>query len=374
MKIRIGITGQNGFIGSHLYHTIRLLKEEFVLVDFDRLWFAQDDAMDAFVKQCDVIVHLAALNRHHNPSQLLDTNISLVIKLFNALERTHSNPQIVFSSSTQEFQENHYARSKKEGRILLADWASKHGACFTGLIIPNVFGPFAKPFYNSVVATFCYQIVNGQKPELITDADLDLIYIGELVEVIIEKIRSQENNLGYTVLHTSQIKVSAMLTMLRYFEASYLNEGTIPLLGGNKFDLNLLNTFRSYINPETYFPQKYISHADDRGVFVELIRNYNGGQVSFSTTLPGKIRGNHFHTRKIERFMVIKGIAQVQLRKIGTNEIIQLELSGAQPAYVDIPVWCTHNLINIGIEPLITVFWISELYNPNDPDTFFELV
>ncbi|HRB80485.1 MAG TPA: epimerase, partial [Niabella sp.] len=166
----------------------------------------------------------------------------------------------------------------------------------------------------------------------------------------------------------------AMLTMLRYFEASYLNEGTIPLLGGNKFDLNLLNTFRSYINPETYFPQKYISHADDRGVFVELIRNYNGGQVSFSTTLPGKIRGNHFHTRKIERFMVIKGIAQVQLRKIGTNEIIQLELSGAQPAYVDIPVWCTHNLINIGIEPLITVFWISELYNPNDPDTFFELV
>ena len=92
MKIRIGITGQNGFIGSHLYHTIRLLKEEFVLVDFDRLWFAQDDAMDAFVKQCDVIVHLAALNRHHNPSQLLDTNISLVIKLFNALERTHSNP------------------------------------------------------------------------------------------------------------------------------------------------------------------------------------------------------------------------------------------------------------------------------------------
>lgn len=373
MKIRIGITGQNGFIGNHLYHTIRLLMEEFELVDFDRSWFDQDDALGAFVKQCDVIVHLAALNRHEVSGFIYESNISLVQKLIAALERTSSRPHLIFSSSIQEGWGNEYGKSKQEGRALLADWAERSGAAFTGLIIPNVFGPFAKPFHNSVIATFCHQIIHRQKPAIIEDKDLPLMYIDELVALIIDKIRLKENKSEHILNPSCFIKVSEALHLLENFHTEYWINGNIPELK-NRFELNLFNTFRSYINLETYFPKTYIQHQDDRGVFSELIKLSNGGQLSYSTTFPGKIRGNHFHTRKIERFAIIKGEALMQLRRVGTDQVISLELKGVEPSYIDIPIWFTHNLKNIGEEELITVFWINECYNPDDADTYFEKV
>ncbi|MNV80963.1 hypothetical protein D3C71_1745980 [compost metagenome] len=142
----------------------------------------------------------------------------------------------------------------------------------------------------------------------------------------------------------------------------------------NKFELNLFNTFRCFINLEKHYPVKFIKHTDPRGAFVEVIRLNIGGQVSFSTTVPGITRGNHYHTRKIERFAVIKGKALIQLRRIGSDEVLNFYLDGEEPSYVDMPIWYTHNIKNIGEEELYTNFWINEFFDPKDPDTYFENV
>jgi UDP-2-acetamido-2,6-beta-L-arabino-hexul-4-ose reductase len=370
--IKIGITGQSGFVGQHLYNTLGLFHNEFIRIPFEKQWLDSEKALDDFVSKCDVIVHLAAINRHPDPTIVFSQNIEMAKQLRNALVRTSSKAHIIFSSSTQEERNNEYGRAKKESRELLQDWANSVGSITTGLIIPNVFGPFGKPFYNSVVATFCHQVVQDVEPLIEVDSSLRLIYIGELVEGIIKCIREPKNGM-VLISHTFEIKVSDILQKLKDFKLKYLLQGTIPLFHNN-FDHNLFNTFRSFIDHANKFPLKYQQHTDNRGSFVELIRLEQGGQVSFSTTLPGITRGNHFHTRKIERFSVIKGKALIQLRKIGTNEVINFYLDGNQPAYVDMPVWYTHNIKNIGEDVLYTNFWINEPFDPSDPDTYFETV
>jgi UDP-2-acetamido-2,6-beta-L-arabino-hexul-4-ose reductase len=370
---RIGITGQNGFIGSYLYNRLSLLKEEFSLVPFDRAGFESPELLQKWVAECDVIVHLAAMNRHPDAAVLKDTNIDLVQKLVHALEATNCQPQVVFSSSTQEERENDYGVSKSTGRKLLADWASRSNAVFTGMVIPNVYGPFGKPFYNSVVATFCYQLCNGQQPAIDVDGRLKLIYADELADSIIAAIRQGINEPEYKVAHTVEKNVSEILQKLNEFKTLYFEQGVFPAIN-DSFERNLFNTFRSYINHKEHFPVKLKQHADNRGVFVEMVKLQQGGQVSFSTTYPGITRGNHFHTRKIERFLVIKGKALIQLRKYNTNEVLDFYLDGEQPAYVDMPVWYTHNIKNIGQDELYTVFWINEFFDPADPDTYLETV
>lgn len=370
---KIGITGQAGFVGKHLYNTIGLFKKEFELVDFQRSFFDSEEALDAFVRQCDVIVHLAAMNRHNDPEVIYATNTGLVDKLVASLNRTGSKAHVLISSSSQEERDNLYGKSKKEGRERLCKWAETSGGIVTGMIIPNVFGPFGKPFYNSVVGTFSYQVARNETPVIEIDGHLKLIYVGELVAEIMDKIRHPENMPVYIVRHTAEAKVSEILALLQKYKAEYQDKGIIPAIG-NTFELNLFNTFRCYMDIENYFPVKFQKHTDPRGAFVEIIRLNVGGQVSFSTTVPGITRGNHFHTRKIERFAVIKGKALIQLRQIGTDKVINFELSGDEPAYVDMPVWYTHNIKNTGDEDLYTNFWINEFYDPADPDTYFENV
>jgi UDP-2-acetamido-2,6-beta-L-arabino-hexul-4-ose reductase len=318
-------------------------------------------------------VHLAAMNRHESQAVLRDTNIDLVQRLINALQTSGTTPHVLFSSSTQEERDNDYGISKNTGRKLLADWAAKNGAVFTGMIIPNVYGPFGKPFYNSVVATFCHQLCNGQQPRIDIDGRLKLIYVDELAEQFIDALKSEVDDASFSVPHTVEKNVSEILEKLNEFRELYLDSGIFPAIS-NEFERNLFNTFRSYIPHDAHFPVKLKPHGDDRGVFVELVKLQQGGQVSYSTTHAGITRGNHFHTRKIERFLVIKGKALIQLRKYNTDEVIDLYLDGEQPSYVDMPVWYTHNIKNIGEEELYTVFWINEFFDPADPDTFFETV
>ena len=173
--------------------------------------------------------------------------------------------------------------------------------------------------------------------------------------------------------HTSQIKVTDILQLLLRYKGEYVEKGIIPELNNN-FEINLFNTFRCYVDIRSHYPVEYTQHTDARGAFVEIIRLNGGGQISFSTTKPGITRGNHFHTRKIERFSVIKGEALIQLRKIGSGESMDFRLSGDHPSYVDMPIWYTHNITNTGTEDLYTIFWINEFFNPDDPDTYFEIV
>ena len=371
--LKIGITGQAGFVGTHLYNTLGLFPEEFERIDFQKEYFEDPNQLNEFVAQCDVIVHLAAMNRHNDPQVIYDTNIGLVEKLIQSLDQTKSKAHVLFSSSSQEERDNLYGKSKKEGRELMIDWAEKAGGKFTGMIIPNVFGPFGHPNYNSVVATFCHKLAHNETPTIEVDGELKLIYVGELVEAILSEIRKGKSNAELVIAHTSESKVSQLLSLLECYKAAYQDKGIIPSLN-TTFELNLFNTFRCYMDIATHFPVKFVEHTDPRGSFVEIIRLGVGGQVSFSTTVPSITRGNHYHTRKIERFAVIKGKALIQLRRIGTDEVLDFYLDGAEPAYVDMPIWYTHNIKNIGDEVLYTNFWINEFYDPNDPDTYFENV
>jgi len=371
--IAIGITGQPGFMGTHLYNFLGL-SENFTRVSFEDAFFENEQQLMNFVSQCDVIVHLAAMNRHENPQVIYDTNLRLVKSLINACEATNSKPHILFSSSSQESYDNLYGQSKREGRKLFERWAKRTGSRFTGLVIPNVFGPFGKPYYNSVVATFCHQLTHDEEPKIQVDGTLKLIYVNKLVEEIINRILTPitKKISKYEVPHSYELKVSELLKLLKSFKEMYFEKGNIPDLTTN-LTLDLFNTFRCYM-PADKYPFYYQKHTDQRGAFVELIRANTPGQSSYSTTVPGITRGNHFHTRKAERFAVIQGKARIQVRKKGTAEIIEYFLDGKKPSFVDMPIWYTHNITNIGNDELLTMFWINEPYDPDDPDTYFEEV
>lgn len=379
--IKVGITGQSGFIGTHLFNTLGLYPDAFDRIQFADAFFDDQQKLELFVSQCDVIVHLAAMNRHNDPQVIYQTNIRLVNKIIAACESTKSTPHILFSSSTQEESDNLYGKSKKEGRKLFETWADKNNASFSGLIIPNVFGPFGHPYYNSVVATFCHQLTHDETPKIETDSTLQLIYVAELVEHFLGIIRNvdqieAENKIAIQEIRvepTTKLKVSSLLSILKSFKEGYFKRGEIPNLDSPAMR-NLWNTFLCYIDYESFFPYTLTLHSDERGSFVETVKLNSGGQVSFSTTVPGVTRGNHFHTRKAERFAVIKGKARIEIRRIGTDQVLAFNLDGTQPAFVDMPIWYTHNITNTGDEELFTIFWINEQFNPDDPDTYFEPV
>ncbi|MEN8120220.1 MAG: NAD-dependent epimerase/dehydratase family protein [Bacteroidota bacterium] len=375
-KIKVGITGQSGFVGTHLYNWLKL-NEKFELVDFEDKYFEDKNVFEDFVSNCDAIVHLAAMNRHKNKEVIYDTNIKLVKQLVDACEATNSKPHILFSSSTQEERDNLYGKSKEEGRTIFETWAAQNNTSFTGLIIPNVFGAFGKPNYNSVIATFCHKLNNNETPEIHIDGEMKLIYVNKLIDEIKIKILDQVNSKEqviekYLVPHQYESKVKDVLAILNQFKEKYLEKGVFPDLSNN-FEKDLFNTFRTYVKNDHY-PFQYTKHTDNRGAFVEIARTNSAGQFSFSTTVPGITRGNHFHTRKAERFAVIKGKARIQLRHIGTDKVINYDLDGENPAFVDMPIWTTHNIINTGDEELVTLFWINEPFDSNDPDTYFEIV
>ena len=365
----IGITGSSGFIGYHL--TNYLLQKGFKVISINKKDFSNNEALYEALKICDTVVHLAGMNRGLE-NEVYECNIELAWQIKNTLQQANLTPAIIFASSIQEKMDNPYGRSKKEITDLFVDWAKSNNARFTSLILPNIFGPFCKPFYNSVVATFSYQLTHNQEPSIQIDAPLRLIYINDLVEKIHHCIITPTDDSRVYLQPEKEILVSQVLSLFKVFKTLYLSKHIIPNLN-DSFDLKLFNTFRSYLD-SFYFPVKVVVQSDERGNLVEAVKEGTGGQVFYSLTKPKQTRGNHFHRRKIERFFVVRGQALIKMRKVGSQEVIEYNLTGEQPSFVDIPIFYTHNISNVGNEDLITIFWTNEIFNSEDTDTFPEKV
>ena len=369
--IKVGITGMAGFVGSHLRD--RLSREENVeILPFEDNYYDNPDKFIEFAGQADFIVHLAGVNRDE-PDVIYNKNIELMEKLLEYCEKSGNYPCVIFSASTQIERDNEYGRAKKKGMELLEEFCSKNGSSGISMVVPNVFGDNGRPFYNSVVATFCYQVTHGEEPTIQNDGTMSMIYINDLVDDIYGLIRDRRQ--GYSVECIKprvEVKVSEVLALLKKFQAGYAECGMVPAIN-NDFERDLYNCFITYMD-ESSWQRNLKLNTDDRGSFIEVFKLEKGGQVSFSTTKPGITRGNHYHVRKNEKFCVISGDASIKLRRIGTDKVIEYKVSGDKPAWVEMPIYYTHNISNVGDTELVTLFWINEHFNPDDPDTFFEPV
>ena len=263
--MKIGITGQNGFIGYHLFQTIKYIYSDYSLVPFQKSFFENEKVLAAFVSSCDVIVHLAGVNRAETEEEVYHANMKLNSVLNKALIEAKFNGHLLFASSSQENGDSLYGKAKKEARVLLEGTIHSLGGKFSGLIIPNIFGPFCKPNYNSFVATFCVKIINDKETKIIQDANVPLLYVGNLVEQILQVI--EEPKVALVELQPDIVlKVSQVLSLLETFKKDYLDSNTIPSLQ-TPFELQLFNTFRSYIDMDQINPVPIVAHTDERGFF-----------------------------------------------------------------------------------------------------------
>lgn len=368
--MRILISGYTGFIGGHLLRNLKLHYPNHNILLLNREDFRSENFNDKIQNE-DFIYHLAGVNRAETDNEVYSSNIEINSSLLKHLEKINFKGKLYFSSSLQEESETLYGKVKKMAREDFDSLSKKLGFNFYFSLTPNVFGPFCKPFYNSFIATFSHQLLNNQSPKIITDNEVKLIYIDDYISSLLKLLEGKTEIKKFDYI--MEIRVSEVLEKLNLFFKQYIQENKIPNLE-SKFDKDLFNTFRSYINYQEYFPRYFKVNSDSRGSFFELSKALSKGQSSYSTTNSGITRGNHLHTRKIERFSVIKGKAKIQLRKYLTDEIISFELDGNSPSYVDMPIWYSHNITNIGDQELLTFFWINELYDQNDPDTYPEIV
>ena len=364
---RIGITGATGLLGWHLHSFLRCQKDVAVITA-GRPEFESKEALARFVSSCDAIAHLAGMNRG-DENEVARVNISLTEALIRACAIARSTPHIVFSSSTHIYRNTCYARSKTTCTELLKAWASENHAKFMNLILPNIFGESGKPFHNSVVSTFCYQLANDQEPKIIEDKEIEILHAQHVAREMFSII--MESRDGEVAIRGRRMAVSQLLSKLRHLADLY-NKQIIPDIRASE-ELDLFNTYRAYLFPQKY-PMRLVVKKDVRGSLFEAVKGLQGGQTFISTTEPGQTRGNHYHTLKVERFLVIKGRALIRIRKLCTNEIREFAVKGEAPAYIDIPTLHTHNITNTGSGELLTLFWASEIFDSNNPDTYQETV
>jgi UDP-2-acetamido-2,6-beta-L-arabino-hexul-4-ose reductase len=366
--LTVGITGGSGFIGWHLRCHLSVFSN-FQVILAGRDIFEKPDALNVLAKECDVIIHLAGVNRGPN-ADLISANVFLADALISACETTRSKPHIIFANSTHIFRGTAYGESKRICGDKFRAWATRNKSIFSNLILPNVFGEHGRPFYNSVISTFCHQLTHGGEPEIKIDAVYNYVHCSDVVRAVVQSI--DESTDGDVELKGNSYSVRELLAKLKAIEQCYLGNGTIPKVE-DRFDRMLFNTYRSYLYPH-HFPVHVLQKSDSRGTLFEAIKANNGGQVFVSTTHPGITRGNHFHFHKIERFFVIKGQAKIRIRRLFSTEIEEFAVSRDAPCYIDIPTLHTHDISNTGTHELITLFWSDEIFDPNNSDTYPEMV
>ena len=366
--MKVGITGANGFIGWHMRCYLATRKDVVEVRLADRDTFASEVKLKQFVDKLDLIVHLAGVNRAE-PEELVGGNAEPAEKLVNALKDAGNTPFIAYTSSTQAVSAaNPYGEGKAAVSEIFQEWAKINKASFANLIVPHVFGEYGRPNYNSAVATFAQQVTSGQQPSIHNDGQLELVHVQDLVKQIVQTYEGRvAGDVRVSGRPTGVVEVATTLQQLHH---TYVIDGQFPDLSDH-FTRCLFNTLRGAIESSERC-RSVIKHEDDRGWLVETVKANSGGQCFVSTTKPGITRGNHFHLRKVERFMVLQGKATINMRKLFTDDVITYDLDGNAPSYVDIPTMHTHSITNAGDDELITLFWSDEFFDPENPDTTFE--
>jgi UDP-2-acetamido-2,6-beta-L-arabino-hexul-4-ose reductase len=364
--IRVLITGGDGFLGWH-FRCRCVGESDLVPTSVGRLAFADLSMLRDLVHRTHWVVHLAGQNRGED-SALTATNRELAITISEMISTAPHPVSVVYASSIHIERNTPYGRSKLEvGDILTTAAEARGGTCRT-LVFPHIFGERARPFYNSVVATFCHQIANGEEPVVVENGDLELLHAQKAAEAILSCIRGTQTGFRPS---GHKIDVVTLLGRLRRLATMYQNN-VLPDVR-DPLELELFNTYRHYLFPRQY-PKALKIVGDNRGELFEAVKSLNSGQAFLSSTRPGITRGNHFHRRKFERFLVLAGQARIQMRRLFDHEVHSFEVSGEKPCVVDMPTMHTHNITNVGDRDLVTMFWSSEVFDPKDPDTYAEIV
>ena len=398
--MNILITGAAGFVGKNLTEALKNIRDgkdrthpdlsinKLYLYDID----SSEELLDEACADCDFVFNLAGVNRPQNNEEFMQGNFGFASKLLKTLKISQNKCPVMLSSSIQATligrYDSDYGRSKRAGENLFFDYARETGARVLVYRFPNLFGKWCRPNYNSAVATFCNNIANDL-PITVNDRNvqLELLYIDDLVNEMISALEGREHHCEFdgidTVLtnegrycavpKTHKVTLGEIVDLLYSFREQPQTL-LMPEIPYDSFAKKLYSTYLSYLpSHKVSFPLKM--NVDERGSFTELLKTAGCGQISVNISKPGITKGQHWHNTKWEFFIVVSGHGLIQERKIGTDEVLNFEVSGEKIEAIHMLPGYTHNIINLSeTEDLVTVMWANEQFEPNKPDTFFEVV
>jgi UDP-2-acetamido-2,6-beta-L-arabino-hexul-4-ose reductase len=366
--MKILVTGAKGFIGKNLIVELKNRNyKEIYECDLDTM----DKELEEYTRNCDFVFHLAGVNRPEKEEDFMNGNFGFTSILLEKLKKYNNKSPILITSSIQAELDNPYGKSKKAGEDLMFSYEKETGAKVDVYRLPNVFGKWCRPNYNSAIATFCNNIANNL-PITINDPEvtMNLVYIDDVVNEFINALDNKENKEDkfcyIPVVHT--IKLGKIVEILNSFKDSRVNL-QLPNIK-DKFIKKLYSTYLSYL-PEKEFSYPVKMNIDNRGSFTELFKTEEIGQVSVNISKPGITKGNHWHHTKNEKFVVVSGEGIIRFRKIDSDKVIEYKVSGEKIEVVDIPCGYTHNIENIGKTDMVTIMWANEVFDPEKPDTYF---
>ncbi|MFS7431284.1 NAD-dependent epimerase/dehydratase family protein [Carnobacterium maltaromaticum] len=366
--MKILVTGANGFIAKNLIS--QLNNEGFENIQKYTLENSIDD-LSKFCEECDFVFHLAGVNRPESESEFFEGNVTFTEKLIQLLEQNRNYVPIILSSSIQAELNNPYGKSKLQAEQSIFNYGKRNNVKAMVYRLKNVFGKWSRPNYNSVVATFCYN-VSRNIPITINNeaAKMRLSYVDDVVKEFIYVMKNEPRKNGeFCIIPTEyEITVGELAIKIKAFNE---NRETLVMPSlKNQFDRDLYATYLSYL-AEDNFSYKLKKNIDNRGWLAEFIKSEDNGQIFISTTKPGVTRGNHWHHTKVEKFLVIQGNALIKFRDINTKNVIEYVIEGENLEVIDIPAGYTHSITNIGTEDIITLFWACEIFDQNNPDTYY---
>ena len=366
--MKILVTGAKGFVGKNLICELRNRGfEEILEYDLD----TPKGSLDGFARECDFVFHLAGVNRPKDEKEFMEGNFGFTSVLLDKLKEHDNKAPVLVSSSIQAELDNPYGRSKKAGEDLIFGYGKETGNTVYVYRLPNVFGKWCRPDYNSAVATFCNNIANDLEIK-INDPSviMRLVYIDDVVDEFINALNGNANIVGgfgtVPVVHT--IELGKIADLLYSFKDSR-KELSLPKLD-DPFEKKLYSTYLSYL-PRDGFSYRLNMKSDSRGSFTEFLRTPERGQVSINIIKPGVVKGNHWHHTKNEKFLVTRGTGVIRFRKVGESGITEYRVNGEELTVVDIPCGYTHNIENVGNEDMVVVMWANETFDPAKPDTYY---